>query len=277
MMVKVITERKQFWISLGGGTGGVVGKPWSLWSWWCVQVGWGGGGGVMVGVDCNLQITLWVGVIFLKNHNPTTSRYNFLTLSLPFLLWAFSLRFSWEGGVLLLLLKVSIKKVTYCYLLSMIWQEQHWWINVKKSDDTKMLESPAGGDSAGVGGVEGGQCKEERAWWWLSSCCWWFSLWGSALLLFQKFTPIFNKKGTTDGSDNNRHHDQFHANILLSAGTLSPLLIYGLVLICEMIDCPWQVAAFENFVKKRDKCVISIWEIVWYLTWKLQMDFFERY
>ena len=35
----------------------------------------------------------------------------------------------------------------------------------KKSDDTKMLESPAGGDSAGVGGVEGGQCKEERAWW----------------------------------------------------------------------------------------------------------------
>ena len=27
MMVKVITERKQFWISLGGGTGGVVGKP----------------------------------------------------------------------------------------------------------------------------------------------------------------------------------------------------------------------------------------------------------
>ena len=74
----------------------------------------------MVGVDCNLQITLWVGIIFLKNHNPTTSRDNFLTLSLPFLLWAFSLRFSWEGGVLLLLLKVSIKKVTYCYLLSMI-------------------------------------------------------------------------------------------------------------------------------------------------------------
>ena len=70
----------------------------------------------MVGVDCNLQITLWIGVtFFFKNHDLTIQRGNFLTLSLPFLLWAFSSRFSWEGGVLLLLLKVSIKEVKYCF------------------------------------------------------------------------------------------------------------------------------------------------------------------
>ena len=61
---------------------------------------------------------------------------------------------------------------------------------------------------------------------------------------FKSLPPFLTRKGrlmsetNAHGSDNNRHHDQFHANILLSAGTLSPLLIYGLVLICEMIDCP---------------------------------------